>query len=809
MYLSIHQHDLFRTLLMGFEIPYRNYISDILISNYPTKQAFESALASKNSSLQLSDPFFLRNTLPNACDPLKIEAMYNRFSAALTTTEIVAVDKDMPMIGALNIVTFSLTTDFRDLFNLFSDYSSFCDLAEKYRYARNKLDHPGCRTLEDSHLVPVLSFVKDICTFLDDKYFIQKTKDDILSEVNVLQQRRISIPVEIHNFGETPYADTQIVCRDAEIAELKSYIYGNPGDLRKQHSRCVFGYGGVGKTALVVEAMKQVVQDLVDKRTANEYMPKYMLFFSAKKRQLRVSEASGRIVEQQVRSNFATADELISLIHEALNLESFRGYHEEGLIVVDNLEVLSLEDRRNVKQFIETQTPTEMQFLITSRNSEDYESNKKLSGFEAASGINFVRTYIDENALDLQLTDSEVEELLNIAKGNTLVLVLCLRRLSQRLIDISGLKADFSRANAWNGIRKNIANLAPNAYEAISDFMFQDTFEQIETVFDDAELFYKILKVFAVIPNRGIDLSTVCLLTDCPYPQVEAVVDALCNYLIIEKNGNTYLINQFAETYIIQRFIPDAETFHLLSTEIERRQRRIRDSLDKLETDMEERPELKRIMQDWHIITDSDRITAAKMYDLYGRVNTECSHGGRFKVQSALEDFITESQENEKITAHPYIKYQKARILQLIDRSKFLSDKHTEEIRRSFLDAIYVIKTVDQYAAIQNTKSYAALLWLYGQFLSDHNELQESIRLLEEGKSSFESQAITETQYYQCMALLGWQYLKYYLENRAERVGYLRRSKSISRQLQNNRDTLGSAYKHAKALKMELQKYGS
>lgn len=809
MYLSIKQHDRFRTLLMGFEIPYRGYISDVLISNYPTANDLESALLLKNSSLQPSDPFFLRDTLPKACDHQRIVKMHSTFSTATTTTEIVAVDRDMPMVGALNIVTFSLSGVFSDLYNLFSGYNTFCDLAEKYRYARNKLDHPGCRTLEDTHLVPVLTFVKDICIFLDEKYFKQKSKTEILSEVNALQQRNIAIPIERHNLGETPYTESQLVCREAEVEEVKSFVYGKPGDLRKQHSRCIYGYGGVGKTALVVEVIKQIVQDLVDDITANDYRPKYLFFFSAKKRKLQISEATGRVVEQQIRWHFETADELISLIHGSLGLETFKGYHEEGLIIVDNLEALSSSERSKVKLFVESQTPSEMQFIITSRNSEEFESNRKLSGFDAESGVDFVTAYINENALDLQLNNQEIEDLLGIAKGNTLVLVLCLRRLSQKLVDISGLQADFSSTNAWKGIRKNIASLAPNAYEAISDFMFQDTFEQIETTFSDAELFYKILKVFAVIPNDGADLTTICLLTDYPYPQVEAAVDALCNYLIIERHGNIFGLNQFAETYIIQRFIPDAETYQLLSTEIERRQRRIRESLEILQRDIEERPELAKIMRDWHIITDSDRITAAKMYDLYGKANRECSRGGQFKVQSMFEDFVKESQESERITAHPYVKYQKARILQLIDKSRILSEPHTDEVRRSYLNAIYIIKTVDQYSVIQNTKSYAALLWLYGQFLADQNNLQDSIRYLEEAKSSFESQSITEQQYYQCLTLLGWQYLKYYLDNRGSNLAYLRRARNVSRSLQERSDELGRARKHANALRSELQKYGT
>ena len=92
--------------------------------------------------------------------------------------------------------------------------------------------------------------------------------------------------------------------------------------------------------------------------------------------------------------------------------------------------------------------------------------------------------------------------------------------------------------------------------------------------------------------------------------------------------------------------------------------------------------------------------------------------------------------------------------------------------------------------------------------MADQNELQDSIRILEEGKESFESQSIHDEQYYQCITLLGKQYLKYYLENQGNQIGYLRRARSISRQLQNSYYELGSAHKYANTLKNDLRKYG-
>ena len=244
MYLTIKQHDQFRTLLMGFEIPFRAYIASIVTRKYNNETVFEAAMVNKYNLLSGSSPAFLRNVLTEEVRKRTLIGTYRKFQTATNSTdEIIASDIELPMVGALNLVTFALTEDFIDLYSHFDDYNTYCQLAEKYRYARNKLDHPGCRTLEDSHLVPVLSFVKDICLFLDDRFFLQKDKEHILAEVTALQQRKTIIPVEKHNFADMPYGESRVVCRDAEIKRIKGFIYGKPEDLRKQHSCCIYGYG--------------------------------------------------------------------------------------------------------------------------------------------------------------------------------------------------------------------------------------------------------------------------------------------------------------------------------------------------------------------------------------------------------------------------------------------------------------------------------------------------------------------------------------------------------------------------------------
>ena len=262
--------------------------------------------------------------------------------------------------------------------------------------------------------------------------------------------------------------------------------------------------------------------------------------------------------------------------------------------------------------------------------------------------------------------------------------------------------------------------------------MYKDTFEHIETTFaENAELFYKVLKVFAVIQNDGTDISTLCLLTNESFPNVEAVVEILCSFLILEKNDTLYSMNGFAEKYIVGRFLPDAETYEHLSSEIATRRRQVRMSLEKLHEDIQNRPALAKIIRDWLIITDVDQITAAEMYKLYGEVRETCDRAGRFQVETILEEFVQKCDEAERLTAHPFVKYQKARILQLVDRSNIIPEKHVEEIKKGFNDAVYSIKTIEQFSGIQQTKSYASLLWLYGQYLSDNQDKSNAMRYLE------------------------------------------------------------------------------
>ena len=817
MYLTTRQHDQLQILVSGFEIPYRSYIASEILKAYPSKATFVTALSTK-------PPFPSSNkqyqTINSELGKLKTDP--SRIYALLTNSVDAMRSKIIPNeINVPNVATIvSLSVVFRELFSsLFCKYvdeTTYLNQALKYKYVRNKLDHRGCKTLETVDLTVSTDFISNALTEFANNplLFWDKSLEDISKELIALQTSYTEIPVKKHNIPSMPFPDMKIVCRDKEIQEIKDFVYGRPGALRKPASLALFGYGGVGKTALVLEAVKQIIQDLQDGTTVNGYLPHFILFFTAKEDMLSFSKTSGRIQNVATRYTFKTASELINCIYTALGVSSFLEYAETGLIIIDNLETLSAEDRKVIEDFIRFSSPPQIQYIITSRNEENYEMRNRIGGFEdEVSGHEFIKTYIAENDYEIELSEEEEQTLLSISMGNTLVLVLCLRRLSLNLTTINGIAADMIAPATVKKLENEVRSIPSNGFTIVSEFMFKNSFQEIQENYkSNAEDLSAILKIFAVYPSDLIDLYTISTLIKKPHVEIEPIIDLLCRYLIIERVGDKYQLNQFAKKYIIQLFMPDTEAYEQISKGIVGSIKRIQDELQVLQNDISENSALRRIIQDWNVLSDGDKIAAAKAYKLYGEVQRDCRTMNSFYISTALDDAVKQIGEIERNTMHPYVKYQKARILQLIDETHKLNQDFTSEIRRAYDDTLWAINANHMYSPIKATKSFASVLWIYGIFLFNlggDNNLTRAITVLEESQAVYKKLQDESDDYYQSMLLLGRSYLKMYESDKANNLAYLRKARSISNTLLQERDYYSNKVKGpATMFRDSLQPYG-
>ena len=821
MYLTSAQHDRLQTLVSGFEIPFRSFIASEICNAFPTEVSFSLEI-NKRPSFSVCNQYY--QTINSELG--KIKANPGKYYSLLRNTvdakakQIVVNEIDVPNVATIIV----LSVVFRELFSGFllkyNDDNTYLCQAFKFKYVRNKLDHRGCKTLETLDLSVTLDFISNALLELrnDNSLFWEKSLDTITKELTSLQTSIVNIPVEIHNIPSMPFPDMKIVCRDKEIEEIKEFVYGKPGALRKRSSLVLFGYGGVGKTALVLEALKQIIQDLQDGTTLNNYHPHFILFFTAKDEMLGFSKTSGKIELIPNRFSFKTSEELIENIYTALGISSFsRDYNLPGLIIIDNLETLSAESRKTLAEFIHYSSPQQIQYIITSRNEEDYEYRKKLAGFEDnEAGLDFIDTYINENNYDLTLNTEEAKTLLQISTGNTLVLVLCLRRLSLNLTTISGIANDLSAPLSVSKLKDEVTHIPKNGFDIICEYMFKDSFQEIQENYrSNSSILSSILKIFAVYPSDTIDMYTISMLSKQPYSVVDPIIELLCRYLIIEKIGETYQLNQFAQKFIIELFAPDSETYAIMSAEITQSTRTIQAELRDLRDDIERNSDLRRIIQDWYVVSDGDKIAAAKAYRIYGDVLRDCNAYRKYHVVSVGKEYsvlskVEQLNEIEQNTMHPYVKYQKARTLQEIASSQILSNDFTSEIIKSYTETIWAIKVSPLYSSILMTTSYASILWKFGIVLSNSCEeenLSKAIRYFEEAQSKFEQLCDHSENYYKCIVQLGETYIKLFEVSSTKNMSYIRKARGLSSILYRDRDlyTERNTKKYALALRDKLQ----
>lgn len=787
MYLSTKEHDQLRTIVMGFEVPFRTFISRRLTSVFCTETDFVNAVNTAVLAPGLSDMF--------SSEFGKIKASPSRYYKLLAdavqacSNKCVPNEIDVPNIATLITLYEAFGNEVNDFMSSFPDHSLLIAQMEKYKYVRNKLDHPQSKTLQTEDMYPVLAFVKEASAAIficDEECYWDKKQVEIENEVLALETKVRSNPIACNNFSTIPFPDNSIVCRQEEIESVKKFVYGNPGALKKKTSLCIFGYGGVGKTAIVTEAIKVIVRDVIDENTINGYKPKFILFFSAKKTKLDFSYTSGNIVEEMVSSDFASCKELEMSIYKLLGIDSYVGFEDEGIIVIDNLEAIDQKERESIRDLVDNKSPQNIQYIITSRNEEPYDERININGFVGSYGIAFIDNYIDENDLELELTQQQKEELLSASKGNTLVLVLALRRLDKRIVTVPGIVTDLNQCSV-KSISKEISSVPLNGYEIVSEFMFKNTFEELEALFEDkGEILNSLLRVFAVYPTKSIDIFTICIITDLGYQDILPMVGLLCKYLILEKKEEKYSLNPFAEKYIVQKLLPDATESEKLASDISKSIAGIKEDLRKLETDLISNEKVRNIISDWSIDYDGDKIAAAKIYKCYSDVYVDCQMGDRFHVETSFDEFSRIVKKIEATTMHPYIKYQKARILQLFSQTRVLTSIKNADISASYSECIWSIRTNGLYSNIMSTKTYASILWIYGLFLDSVSQCKEAIKYLEDAMRYFENIECRDIEYYQCISKLATLYLDEY--DKSGNIEYIERARPIGQNLYDSRD---------------------
>lgn len=573
--------------------------------------------------------------------------------------------------------------------------------------------------------------------------------------------------LEYENLDKILFSDQEIVCRDKELWQLFDYVCGWNGNRvrrNRKHLVCLSAYGGIGKTVLVAEFVEQLMAYMATASYPG-FRPKFILFYSAKTERLDYNPYSGKIDVSKMRKQVNDFEALREQFYRDLQLDAQdTNWDIPGILIVDNLETLTPEDRDRLLDFIVEELPSSVSVIVTTRIPLDREVDAPilLAGFPDEKGKEFIREYCRRNNIVIELTDSQQEELLRCSMGNTLVLVLALRRIAEGKSTVRSILEELQR------MPKNDKN------NAISVFMYQNTVDELLSTHKDLEdQINEVLDCFMAVSELTVD-AIVNISRNLPYSDVERIIDLLANYLVVERRGDVYALNEYAASYVlIKRPLDEQRRSSILQAV-----KRAKASQRNLEEYCLKYSGLRGVIEEWCGDGELEGLAIARAFEAYDDGLHITGSNADYEVDQLR---LTFEDIEKKCAAHPYVYWQHARILRKLRRDGYIGDEYDDRIRQNF-ERCFILLEKPQFSSVRVTKSFPSVLRNFADFLWEIGDNRSAVVYAEKGLKVFLDQGPTSitAQYCNDMRVLyGVALIKLFEEDMLSNRSYLNTARSV------------------------------
>lgn len=722
MYISLNQISTLDKIVKGFEVALRSFVAENLFKKYETSENFSAALNGIKFSGEViySKKFeakiksFVKNS----------EASFEAIANSSEAISSKVFDHDVPYVSDvvdLLLIFFNDVFLAKNITKLFATIEEFHYCASLYHAVRNNLSHPASHPIDEADAVKVNHFILNLTRTLEEKYFWYFPKRMIELCIVEYQNLNSTIALKVDNLNFAPVSHKQLLCRDVEITKLYSAIIGDEQRKRVAGSVVIYGYGGVGKTAITTEFLLRLLRDKRDGKHADI---DFILFYSSKDEYLRSSESTGMFYIDQATPQFSTLEELKNLIQIALAIDSMDDIvkYRRGIIVIDNIENIPDAEKASILNFIKG-IPRSIQFILTSRSEESCEEKIHVGEFAKDEfGLQFVASLADAEGFDLEITDEMAYRLLDVSKGNALIILQTLNSLSRRL-------------STFSDITLSLESLKSSNSENVANFMYKNTFDGV--LRDLSGENYPVEKVIQIISlyEERIELYSISKLAEVEIKSAETLCNVLLQRLILSKSGEYYELNEFAKRFIFTKLLPDKIMLRKLKNDIAEHKKRMKEKLSSLESTLEKKKKIGKIMSEWQPRNYIDKMVIAETCLLYFDAYEKAIR----KDRAGLDQSLTEFAAHRVRTNHPYVALQEARLLKLF--LKFRDGRNNpplmEKISTAYEEAIDAIQFDCVYLA--NTHAHASLSMLYGIFLgAEFDKPSRAIRYLEDARRDSE-----------------------------------------------------------------------
>lgn len=270
---------------------------------------------------------------------------------------------------------------------------------------RNRVMHTRPLEIGDrATLVEVLDTIPDKLPWLSWKE-TRNTKDTIENNPQKLVAKDYNRVVDYesntyHNLPEPEFDDTGYIGRTSEIKEIKDLIKD-----KKNQIITIVGNGGIGKTAIAVKTLYDLLDDPNNRFEA-------IIWISLKTKTLTQGEFTNiRGAIRDIKTLFKFGEELTVKDENKQSEENIINFMSEfrTLLVLDNLETINSEE---ILDFMK-EIPETSKVLITSRHGlGELERRYKLEGLNQRDSITYFRELSQYYGLNLHMrSDKEIKEL--------------------------------------------------------------------------------------------------------------------------------------------------------------------------------------------------------------------------------------------------------------------------------------------------------------------------------------------------------------------------------------------------------------
>ncbi len=752
MYVSTQLTFNLDEIIKSFEVALRSYLADKIKPKFSSENDFKNYLINLKST-QMSSTIIFSSKIESILNTFinKYQDIYKLFeNASESTTKKDYIDNQVPYVSELINLIIVFFKDLEELKKIHDNYNTVEEFIYKcslYHRLRNDLSHPGSKKILKNEATEILKLISKFIEELDNKYFWFVSKNDIEIKINEYYKQENTKILKYDNLKNINVSHQKTICREVELKKLYDNVIGNSEYARVAGSTIVYGYGGVGKTALIIDFIYETIQKLQSNECNTKY--EFILFFSSKDEVLSIQRTTGEYYIDDLTSNVHTYEDILNQIYRIFDLKNFEELQKvelNGLIIIDNIENLPSDEKEKIFDMMK-KLPRNIQFILTSRIEEPCEEKIYLSEFkDFEKGYEFIINYISTNDLDVVLSNSDIQKLLSSTKGNTLLLVQSLLSLGDKTTSVDEISI-------------NLNNYESSAFEKIVSFMYKNTFDSAIQDLESKNYNPKSVILLATLYEEKIDLYALSKLTELNINEVREVSNYLSSKLIFNKTQEFYTVNEFASRFIFISLMPNKREKDRLQEKINHYKGDLKQKLLKLEEQRTKNIKIDTIITDWRPNNYIDQIVITEVFHMFNKFQEAIDKKNNIQLEKLFEEYL----KYEYTTKHPYVRFQKARILNLLLREKYykvLSEKDIiSEINRCYEDTLESINT--SYSYIKNTESHVAVLMLYGFFLYRNlNDTSRAIRYLEDAQELQEDQ--TDKKYYLVKNELYKVYLKKY-----------------------------------------------